>query len=560
MSGDERRVIIASSLGTIFEWYDFYLYGSLAIVIGAKFFGQFPETTRNIFALLAFAAGFLVRPFGALVFGRLGDLIGRKYTFLVTMMIMGLATFAVGVTPTSQDIGITAAVIMVTLRILQGLAIGGEYGGAATYVAEHAPADRRGFYTSWVQTTGTLGLFLSLTVTLGVQAVMSNADFQEYGWRIPFLVSIVLLAVSLWIRLSLAESPAFARMKAQGTHSRAPLSDAFGQWSNARVVILATVGLVAGQAMVWYCGQFYALFFMTGALKVDIFSANVLLAWSLFVGALGFVFFGWLSDKVGRKIIILSGCAIAALTYFPAFKLMTTVANPALAQAQETVPVVVVADEAECSFQFSPANTAKFTSGCDVAKATLLKLSVSYTKEVAPPGAQASVKIGDNRFYPSSKLFVAEVTSAIAAAGYPSAMNSTVVKVAGPFDIFRPQPLKLIGILLFLMMLVTMVYGPMAAALVELFPTRVRYTSMSFSYHLGNGWLGGLLPAAVLALNAESGNMYFGLWYPVGIAGVSALFGLMFLPETKDRDIYEGDATYRQGRGYAGFEPDGADI
>ena len=405
MTSDEKKIILASSLGTVFEWYDFYLYGSLAVIIGAKFFGQFDETTRNIFALLAFAAGFLVRPFGALVFGRLGDLVGRKYTFLVTILIMGSSTFIVGILPTSDSIGITAAVILISLRILQGLAIGGEYGGAATYVAEHAPAGRRGFYTSWIQTTATLGLFMSLLVILLVQASMSGDDFKAYGWRIPFLVSVLLLAVSVWIRLQLSESPAFVKMKAEGRHSKAPLSEAFGQWANAKWAILALFGLVAGQAVVWYTGQFYALFFLIGVLKVDSFTANLLVAWALLIGAFGFIFFGWLSDKIGRKPIILGGCLLAALTYFPVFKYMAETANPALAKAHETVQVVVVTDPADCSFQFNPTGLSKFINSCDLAKGALARASVTYSQQDAPPGTKASVKIGDKTLDPTAKSF-----------------------------------------------------------------------------------------------------------------------------------------------------------
>jgi len=542
MTGDEKKIILASSLGTVFEWYDFYLYGSLAVVIGAKFFGQFDVTTRNIFALLAFAAGFLVRPFGALVFGRLGDLVGRKYTFLITILIMGASTFIVGLLPTSESIGISAAVILITLRILQGLAIGGEYGGAATYVAEHAPQGRRGFYTSWIQTTATLGLFMSLLVILSVQASMSPADFQAYGWRIPFLMSSLLLAVSVWIRLQLSESPAFLKMKAEGTNSKAPLSEAFGQWKNAKWAILALFGLVAGQAVVWYSGQFYALFFLIGVLKVDGFTANLLVAWSLLVGAFGFILFGWLSDKIGRKPIILGGCLIAALTYFPVFKFMAETANPALTHAQETVPVVVVADPADCSFQFNPTGLSQFTNGCDVAKGALSRASVVYSQQDAAAGTVASVKIGDKVLDPKAKTFAADLGAALTATGYPAASNPSVVKMASPFDIFRTQPFTLVMALCFLMVLVTMVYGPMAAALVELFPTRIRYTSMSLPYHIGNGWFGGLLPATMFAMNAQNGGIYFGLWYPIVIAGATVIIGVLFVPETKDRDIFVGDS------------------
>ena len=556
MTSNEKKVILASSLGTVFEWYDFYLYGSLAAIIGAKFFSQFPEGTRNIFALLAFAAGFLVRPFGALVFGRLGDLVGRKYTFLITIVIMGASTFVVGILPTSDQIGFAAPVILIALRLLQGLALGGEYGGAATYVAEHAPAKRRGFYTSWIQTTATLGLFLSLAVIVSTQSFMgldnfagtakSTASFD--GWRIPFLVSVFLLAVSVWIRSKLSESPAFLTMKAEGTHSKAPLTEAFGQWRNAKWAILALFGLVAGQAVVWYSGQFYALFFMISALKVDAFTANLIIAWGLLFGTGGFLIFGWLSDKIGRKPIILGGCAIAALSYFTVFQMMADIANPALAHAQETVISSVIADPAECSFQFNPVGTAKFTSGCDKAKQALTSQSVVYSQKDAPVGTPASVQIGDKTFVVTSATFAADAAAAIAAAGYPSAGNNTsIVKVSGVFDVFRPQPFKVIMIITFLMVLVTMVYGPMAAALVELFPTRIRYTSMSLPYHIGNGWFGGLLPATVLAMNAQHGSITYGLWYPIIVAAGTVVIGMLFIPETKDRDIYAGDATFHTG-------------
>ena len=563
MSAEEKKVILASSLGTVFEWYDFYLYGSLAAIIGAKFFSQFPEGTRNIFALLAFAAGFLVRPFGALVFGRLGDLVGRKYTFLITIAIMGSSTFIVGVLPTSDQIGFTAPVVLIALRMLQGLALGGEYGGAATYVAEHAPHGRRGFYTSWIQTTATLGLFLSLLVILFTQASMSAADFSGApgstvaisGWRIPFLVSIFLLAVSVWIRMQLAESPAFLRMKKEGTHSKAPLSEAFGQWSNAKWALLALLGMVMGQAVVWYSGQFYALFFLTAVLKVDGFTGNLLVAWSLAIGCGGFILFGWLSDKIGRKPIILGGCLLAAVTYFTVFQWMAEIANPALAKANETVKVAVVADPSECSFQFNPVGTAQFTTGCDVAKGTLSRASVVYTQENAAPGTETSVKIGDKTISAKSPTFAKDVSDTLTAVGYPAASNASVVKMAHVWDIFRPQPFKLVLILTFLVILVTMVYGPVAAALVELFPTRIRYSSMSLPYHIGNGWFGGLLPATVFAINAQTGTLYQGLWYPVLIAGATVIIGVIFLPETKDRDIFAGDMSMHPGDREIPFEP-----
>jgi MFS family permease len=543
MTKEERKVIVASSLGTVFEWYDVYLYGSLAAVIGANFFSQFPETTRNIFALLAFAAGFLVRPFGALVFGRLGDMVGRKYTFLITIVIMGSSTFVVGVLPTSDSIGLAAPIILIVLRLLQGLALGGEYGGAATYVAEHAPQNRRGFYTSFIQVTATAGLFMSLLVILFTQMAVGPDNFRAWGWRVPFLLSIFLLGISVWIRLQMEESPAFQKMKAEGTHSKAPISEAFFQWKNAKVAIFALLGLVAGQAVVWYTGQFYALFFLGQVLKVDPFTTNMLIAWSLVLGSGGFVFFGWLSDKIGRKPIILGGCLIAALTYFPLFKLLSAEANPDLARAHSTISVQVVADPASCSFQFNPTGTARFTEPCDVAKAALARASVNYRVEEAPAGTVAGIRIqGAPVILANSPTFAAELAAALASAGYPAASNPSVVKMSNPFDIMGEQQLVLIGILTLLVIYVTMVYGPIAAALVELFPTRIRYTSMSLPYHIGNGWFGGLLPATSFAMIAQTGDVYFGLWYPVTIALMTVVIGLIFVPETKDRDIYAGDS------------------
>ncbi len=562
MTPEERRVILASSLGTVFEWYDFYLYGSLAAVIGANFFSQFPETTRNIFALLAFAAGFLVRPFGALVFGRLGDLVGRKYTFLVTILIMGTSTFIVGLLPTSNTIGLVAPIILIILRLLQGLALGGEYGGAATYVAEHSPHGKRGFYTSFIQITATAGLFLSLLVILFTQIALRDPSlpdpdtaFKAWGWRIPFLLSIALLAISVWIRLQMEESPAFVKMKSEGKHSKAPISEAFFNWKNGKIALLALLGLTAGQAVVWYTGQFYALFFMGTVLKVDPYTTNLLIAWSLVLGSGGFVLFGWLSDKIGRKPIILGGCLLAALTYFPLFKLLSAEANPALHRAHQTIEVHVTSDPANCSFQFNPVGTAQFTTACDVAKAALARASVNYTVRQAPSGTPgASIQIGGTTIQapalrdmtpaergPATARFNQEVGAALTAAGYPAAQNPSVVRMAHPFDIFREQPAVLIGVLLILVIYVTMVYGPIAAALVELFPTRIRYTSMSLPYHIGNGWFGGLLPATSFAMIAQTGDVYYGLWYPIVVAMMTVVIGTLFVPETKDRDIYAND-------------------
>ena len=555
MTGAEKKVIFASSLGTVFEWYDFYLYGSLAAIIGAQFFNvagadgkpMFDESTRNIFSLLAFAAGFIVRPFGALVFGRIGDLVGRKYTFLVTILIMGLSTFVVALLPSSTSIGIAAPIILIALRLLQGLALGGEYGGAATYVAEHAPHGRRGFYTSWIQTTATLGLFLSLIVILATRTIIGEAEFAAWGWRVPFAVSIVLLGVSVWIRLQLSESPAFQKMKDEGKHSKAPLTEAFGQWKNAKIALLALFGLVMGQGVVWYTGQFYALFFLQSILKIDGYTANLLTAYSLAIGTVGFIAFGALSDKIGRKPIILAGCLIAALTYFPLFGALTKNANPALANALDTVKVQVIADAADCGDLFNPIGTRKFTSSCDLARDALSKGAIRYTSNMtAAAGEKAKVVVNDKEIavFKDGKLdadFGKNLTAAAVAAGYPKADDAGKVKITGVFDIYKSQTLTIIAILTVLVIYVTMVYGPIAAALVELFPTRIRYTSMSLPYHIGNGWFGGLLPATAFALVAQTGDIYYGLWYPIGFALITFVVGLLFIPETKDRDIYEHD-------------------
>ena len=543
MSPEERKVIFASSLGTVFEWYDFYLYGSLAAIIAKQFFSGLDSGSAFIFALLAFAAGFIVRPFGALVFGRLGDMIGRKYTFLVTILIMGLSTFIVGILPNYASIGVAAPVILIALRMLQGLALGGEYGGAATYVAEHAPDGKRGAYTSWIQTTATLGLFLSLLVILGVRTSLGEEAFADWGWRIPFLVSILLLAVSVWIRMTLSESPAFQKMKAEGKVSKAPLKESFGQWKNLKVVILALLGLTAGQAVVWYTGQFYSLFFLTQQLKVDAVTANLLIAAALLLGTPFFVIFGTLSDKIGRKPIIMLGCILAVLTYFPAFKALTEAANPDLAAAQAKNKVVIVADPKECSFQFNPTGTAKFTSSCDVAKQALANRSVSYESEDAPAGTPAVIKIGNDTIpsYSSAGLSADDLRAK--AGDFNKAVTATLKSDGYPdkADPAKMNKVMMIVILFYLVLLVTMVYGPIAAMLVELFPTRIRYTSMSLPYHIGNGWFGGLLPTMSFAIVAQTGNMYNGLWYPIIIAGVTAVIGTLFVPETKDRNIYADD-------------------
>ncbi len=682
MTGEEKKVILASSAGTIFEWYDFYLYGSLAAIIGAQFFTSFPEATRNVFALLAFAAGFIVRPFGALFFGSLGDLIGRKYTFLVTILIMGFSTFLVGLLPGYQSWGIAAPIILIALRMLQGLALGGEYGGAAVYVAEHAPANQRGYFTAFIQTTATLGLLLSLIVILCVQGYVNGnypdqpvldaagvaktlADgspemmkaFNAWGWRIPFLGSIFLLIISLYIRLQMNESPAFQKMKNEGAASKAPLREAFGTWKNGKIALIALFGLTAGQAVVWYSGQFYALFFIQNVVKVDSFSANVFVAWSLILGTAGFIFFGSLSDRIGRKPIILAGCLIAAVTYFPVFKLLTQTANPALYAAQQ-VPVVVTSDPANCSFQFNPTGTVKFTNACDIVKAQLSRTSVNSTTVDAPAGTVATVKVGEteitaydaganaaaiaaaktaldevktgidpaalttltdaekalasakavvstadkalvkatagtddaakaaaqtaldtaNAAVPPAQAaldtaraavppavlapydaaaatlatengvkgaFEKALNDALGAAGYPlvADKNTTVAKAAHFFDIFTAQKLTIVAILTFLIILVTMVYGPIAAMLVELFPTRIRYSGLSLPYHIGNGWFGGLLPATAFAISAQSGNIYAGLWYAIVVAVMTVVIGAIFVPgDTHKKNIFADDA------------------
>ncbi|WP_041770365.1 MFS transporter [Metapseudomonas resinovorans] len=540
MTREERKVIFASSLGTVFEWYDFYLYGSLAAIIAKHFFAGVNETTAFIFALLAFAAGFAVRPFGAIVFGRLGDMIGRKHTFLITIVIMGVSTAVVGMLPSYASIGVAAPIILITLRLLQGLALGGEYGGAATYVAEHAPKGKRGFFTSWIQTTATLGLFMSLLVILTCRTLLGTEAFEAWGWRIPFLLSILLLIISVYIRLQLSESPVFQKMKAEGKASKAPLTESFARWDNLKIVILALFGGTAGQAVVWYTGQFYALFFLLQMLKIDPQTANLLIAGSLLIGTPFFVLFGSLSDRIGRKKIIMAGCIIAALTYFPIFKALTQFGNPEVFAAQERNPVTVVADPEQCSFQFDPVGKAKFTSSCDIAKSLLAKRAIPYANENAEPGSVAQIRIGD-KVIPSFEgtglaaadlktqgdAFTATLTTALKDAGYPEKAN--------PDTINYPMVLLLLTILV---IYVTMVYGPIAAWLVELFPARIRYTSMSLPYHIGNGWFGGFLPTVSFAMVAATGDIYYGLWYPIVIAVMTAIIGTLFLPETKDRDIH----------------------
>jgi hypothetical protein len=537
LGGNEKLVIFASSLGTVFEWYDFYLYGSLAPNIAKNFFSAVANPgTAFVFALLAFAAGFAVRPFGALVFGRLGDLVGRKYTFLITILIMGVSTTAVAILPGYATLGIAAPVILIALRLLQGLALGGEYGGAATYVAEHAPMGKRGWFTAWIQTTATLGLFLSLIVIIGCRLSMAPATFDDWGWRIPFGVSLLLLVISLWIRLKLDESPVFKQMKAEGKGSHAPLTESFLVWKNAKIVILALLGLTAGQAVVWYTGQFYSLFFLTQTLKVDAQAAQLLVGGALLLGTPFFLVFGALSDKIGRKPIIMAGCLLAVLTYFPLFQGLTHYANPALEAAQAKAPATIIADPADCSFQFNPIGNIKFTNSCDVAKAALVARSVPYENVAGPAGSTAQIKIGETVIdaYPSAEAkdkaagFTKSVGDTVTAAGYPAKAN--------PDQINYGMTL----LVLFVMVLyVTMVYGPIAAMLVEMFPTRIRYTSMSLPYHIGNGWLGGFLPTTAFAIVAMTGNIYSGLWYPIVIAAFTFVVGILFVPETKDRPIID---------------------
>jgi MFS family permease len=539
----ERKVILASSLGTVFEWYDFYLYGLLATIISAQFFSGVNETTGFIFALAAFAAGFAVRPFGALVFGRIGDLVGRKNTFLVTMGLMGASTFLVGVLPSYACIGVAAPILLVVLRLVQGLALGGEYGGAATYVAEHAPEGKRGLFTSFIQTTATLGLFAALGVVIVIRSVMGEDAFVDWGWRIPFLISVILLGVSLWIRLQLEESPVFKQMKEEGTTSKAPLTEAFGRWANLKWVIVALFGAVAGQAVVWYSGQFYALFFLEKTLKVDGATANILIAIALALGTPFFIFFGWLSDKIGRKPIILTGCALAAITYFPAFHMLTSAANPAMAKAQASAAVTVNADPGACAFQFDPVGKEKFEStGCDIAKSALAKAGVSYTSVTRPrrTGEAADVWIGKRVLVAPEPWRLAEEDRAAAAEAFRKQLAAATADAGYPAkaDLDAMNKPLVVAILFYLVLLVTMVYGPIAALLVELFPSRIRYTAMSLPYHIGNGWFGGFLPTTAFAMVAATGNIYYGLWYPVTVAVLTLVVGLIFLPETFRRSIH----------------------
>ena len=543
MSSDEKTVIFASSLGTVFEWYDFYLFGVMSSIIAANFFTALDPATRDIFTLLAFAAGFAVRPFGAIVFGRLGDMVGRKYTFLITILIMGLSTFLVAFLPTYATWGIAAPIVLIGLRLLQGLALGGEYGGAATYVAEHAPHGKRGAYTAWIQTTATVGLMLALMVILGTRLYMGEKEFADWGWRIPYALSGILLAVSVWIRLKLNESPAFARMKSEGKTSKAPLTESFGNWDNLKIVLLALVGGTAGQAVVWYTGQFYALFFLQTFLKVDGPTANVLIAISLIIGTPFFIFFGVLSDKIGRKPIIMAGCLLAVLTYFPLFEALTKYANPKLDAAIQKSPVTVVAPPGNCNLILNLTGTAKFFTACDLSRTYLANAGVNYNKTEDSSVTVATVKVGDRAIAgydgkatnvkEEKARFEKEVREALNTAGYPAK--------ADPIPAGSGNWWMIVLILTIMVLYVTMVYGPIAAMLVELFPTRIRYTSMSLPYHIGNGWFGGFLPAISFSIVAAQGNIYSGLWYPIIIAAMTFVVGMLFLKETKDVDIYAND-------------------
>ncbi|AUT66455.1 MFS transporter [Paraburkholderia terrae] len=541
MTSDERKIIFASSLGTVFEWYDFYLYGSLAAVVGKQFFSGVNETAAFIFALLAFAAGFAVRPFGALVFGRIGDMVGRKYTFLVTILLMGTSTFLVGVLPSYASIGITAPVLLIVLRLVQGLALGGEYGGAATYVAEHAPGHKRGGYTAWIQTTATLGFFLSLLVILGTRLIAGESAFADWAWRIPFVFSVILVSISVWIRMTLSESPVFLKMKAENTTSKAPIKEAFGEWKNVRLVLIALFGVVAGQAVIWYAGQFYALFFLTQTLKVNPVTANLLIAAALLIGTPMIVFFGSLSDRIGRKPVMLLGFLLAIVFYFPIFHGLTKFANPTLYATQESAPVTVVADPTSCSFQFNPVGTSSFSKSCDIAKSFLARSAVNYSNEEAPAGTVAYVRVGNTRIDSVDIAGVGNKEGAKQVRDFEGKLG-TLIKSVGYPTIADPKLINYPMVLLMLIGLVltvAMVYGPIAATLVELFPTRIRYTAMSLPYHIGNGWFGGFLPTTAFALVAATGNIYAGVWYPVVIAAVSLVIGFFFLPETRQRSIID---------------------
>ena len=531
-----RHVVIASTLGTVFEWYDFYLYGALAVIIGKNFFASATPLEAYIFGLLAFGTGFVVRPFGALVFGRLGDMIGRKYTFLATILIMGLATFAVGLLPTYSSIGSFAPAILIGLRMLQGLAIGGEYGGAAVYIAEHAPPGQRGGYTSWLQTAFIVGLCLALGVILGCRLAMSPEAFETWGWRVPFLLSMVLLAISVWIRMKLHESPVFAEMKSAGALSRAPIRESFGNWRNLKLVLIVLFGLQAGQAVVTNAGPIYSSLFLVNTLRVDPVTATTLSTIGLLLGAPFYVIFGYLSDRIGRKPIVLASLVLGAVSLFPVYHGLTHFANPALEAAQARSPVVVAADPARCSFQFNPVGTSRFTSSCDVAKSALVRRGIPYSNEAAAPGTTAVVRIGTLSLpaYDGAAADAKERAAAFDQALGKALEDAGYRASADPAQI---NHLMIVLIIVYLQLLTGMAFGPMAAMLVEMFPARIRYTSMSLPYHIGNGWIGGLLPATVVAIQAATGSIFDGLWYPVLIAGAGFVLCWLFVPETRDRPL-----------------------
>lgn len=531
-----RHVVIASTLGTVFEWYDFYLYGALAAIIGKNFFASATPLEAYIFGLLAFGTGFVVRPFGALVFGRLGDMIGRKYTFLATILIMGLATFAVGLLPIYSSIGSFAPAILIGLRMLQGLAIGGEYGGAAVYIAEHAPPGQRGGYTSWLQTAFIVGLCLALGVILGCRLAMSPEAFETWGWRVPFLLSMVLLAISVWIRMKLHESPVFAEMKSAGALSRAPIRESFGNWRNLKLVLIVLFGLQAGQAVVTNAGPIYSSLFLVNTLRVDPVTATTLSTIGLLLGAPFYVIFGYLSDRIGRKPIVLASLVLGAVSLFPVYHGLTHFANPALEAAQARSPVVVAADPARCSFQFNPVGTSKFTSSCDVAKSALVRRGIPYSNEAAAPGTTAVVRIGTLSLpaYDGAAADAKERAAAFDQALGKALEDAGYRASADPAQI---NHLMIVLIIVYLQLLTGMAFGPMAAMLVEMFPARIRYTSMSLPYHIGNGWIGGLLPATVVAIQAATGSIFDGLWYPVLIAGAGFVLCWLFVPETRDRPL-----------------------
>ncbi len=540
-TGSTRRVVLASSLGTLFEWYDFFLYGALAAITSKHFFSAVNETAAFIFALLTFSVGFAARPFGALVFGRLGDRSGRKYTFLITIVVMGSSTVLVGCLPSYSSIGMAAPVLLIALRLLQGLALGGEYGGAAIYVAEHAPGARRGYFTSWIQTMAGVGLLLSLVVIAVVRWLLGEAAFADWGWRVPFLLSAILLVISVWIRLSLHESPVFQRMKDEGRIAKAPLREAYGQWRYVKLGIAAMFGIIAGQATLWYTANFYSLYFLTQTMRVDSLDATLLLGVAVALAVPFNVIFGAWSDRIGRKPFFVVGCLLAALLYFPIFHGLSHYANPALDAARKTTPVQVHADPAACSFQFNPIGAADFTRSCDIAKSILARQHVSYDNLALAPGARARVQVGEvviesfdggamdreTRVTRIAEL-EARVVAAIRAAGYP--------EKADPDAMNRPA---IVALLFALCLLAAMTYAPVAAAMVELFPARIRYTAMSIPYHAANGWIGGLLPPMAFALVAATGNVDAGLWYPLFFAILTVVVGAVMLPETRGRPIDE---------------------